>query len=674
VSRQSSKSSASKGRIVRISVFVRHLSLFFVIASPALVLAQFQPPTSEELKMTSDPKAPGAAAVYLYREESTDDNLHFHSYYERIKVLTEKGKEQATIRIPYEHGEFKVSDIKGRTIHADGTIVPLTVKPTDLVDTKSSTRQVNTMVFTLPSVEVGSILEYRLLIRYSDDMVSSPTWEIQQPFFVHKAHYMFTPAKEGGWNYITNDRGQVLNRLMCAHVGVPTEKVVHDATGRFIVDLTDIPPIPTEDWMPPLNTIKQRVELYYTYAHTGKDFWDSEGKQWAKETERFTKPSGQLKKAVAEIVAPTDTEEQKARKIYAAVMKLDNTAFSRSKSEAERKAEKLKAIKNAEDVWTQKSGSDDEIAMLYVALARAAGLKVWPMEVVDRNRVLFDPSYFTVRQLDDYIAIVEVDGKEVFLDPGQKMCPFGFLHWKHTLASGFRLSDKGASLATTPESTYKQAVVQRSADLDLAEDGSVQGTLRVTMNGPEALRWRQLALENDAEEVKKQFNEAIRNDVPDGVQADFDHFLSLDNPDANLMGTVKISGNLGTVTGKRLFLPGLFFESRAKHPFVTQDKRITPIDVHYAQMDSDEVTYHLPSGYSEESMPQSADLTWPDRAMLRIHSVAKDGSVEVQRVFAHNYAILEPKEYNDLHSFYLKVAATDQQQIVLTRAPAAKGN
>ena len=50
---------------MRIPVLVRNTLLFITIATPAFVLAQFQPPTPEELKMTSDPKAPGAAAVYL---------------------------------------------------------------------------------------------------------------------------------------------------------------------------------------------------------------------------------------------------------------------------------------------------------------------------------------------------------------------------------------------------------------------------------------------------------------------------------------------------------------------------------------------------------------------------------------------------------------------------------
>src|ERR1017187_9923324 len=97
--------------------WMRGAVLLFALAAPALLHAQFQPPSAEELKMTDDPKAPGAAAVYLYREDITDESDHSHSIYERIKVLTEKGKELATIQIPYLQGVSSVTDIQGRTIH-----------------------------------------------------------------------------------------------------------------------------------------------------------------------------------------------------------------------------------------------------------------------------------------------------------------------------------------------------------------------------------------------------------------------------------------------------------------------------------------------------------------------------------------------------------------------------
>ncbi|MGA7856719.1 MAG: DUF3857 and transglutaminase domain-containing protein [Terracidiphilus sp.] len=622
--------------------------------------------------MTADPQAPGAAAVYLYREETTDDNLHFHSYYERIKVLTEKGKELATIRIPYEHGQFTVADIKGRTIHADGTIIPLTTKPSDLMDFKTKTLQVNTMVFTLPAVEVGSILEYRLELRYDDSVVSSPKWEVQQPYFVHKAHYVFSPSKEG--ENISNSRGDRLDKLMYAVNTGGDGKMTHNVNGAYVFDITNVPPIPTDDWMPPLNSLNWSINFYYTYTISGTDFWDFESKRWVKDTDHFANPSKALKQAVEGIVAPGDTEDQKARKIYQAVMKLDNTSFTREKSEAEIKKEKLKEIRDAEDVWTRKSGSANELALLYVALARAAGLQAYPMQVVNRDRAIFDPSYLSTYQLDDYIAIVVVGGKEIYLDPGEAMCPYGLLHWKHTVAGGIRLLPSGPTLRATPPNNYTQAAEARVADLTIDANSNVTGTLRYVMSGQDALHWRQLALKNDAEEVKKQFNEAVRADIPDGVQADFDHFLSLDDPDTNLIATVQVSGNMGAVTGKRFFLPGLFLESHARHPFVAEDKRTIPIDVHYPKEEQDDVTYRLPPGYTVESAPQAAAISWPSNATMVIKIKPRDGAVEVVRIMAYNFTLIDSKYYSDLHDFFQKVATADQQQLVLTRVPAAKGN
>jgi hypothetical protein len=105
------------------------LFLLCLIPSPFLAFAQWQQPTPEELKMTSDPAAPGADAVYLYREETTNDNYHTRTVYERLKILTEKGKDYADREIDYEGRVFHITELQGRTIHSDGTIVPFTGQP-----------------------------------------------------------------------------------------------------------------------------------------------------------------------------------------------------------------------------------------------------------------------------------------------------------------------------------------------------------------------------------------------------------------------------------------------------------------------------------------------------------------------------------------------------------------
>jgi hypothetical protein len=640
---------------------------------PAALYGQFQPPTEEELKMTAEPKAPGAAAIYLYREEIADDNLHFHSFYTRIKVLTEKGKELATVSVPYPKGTFSVTDVKARTIHSDGTVIPLDIKPADLVERKGTGFQINKMVFTLPSVEVGSILEYRWQLRYGDTELSSPDWEVQQTYFVRKAHYSFFAFKY--LDRVTDGKGNASSKLLYSSMLPKDTKVVYEAAlGKYTLDVTDVPPEPDEEYMPPVGSLMEQVQFYYSPYFTKEDYWQHEGGRWSKEMDHFAGESKTLKDAVATIVAPTDSEAVKASKIYDAVMALDNTDFTRRKSSAELKQLHLKEAKDAEDVWTRKSGSSDEIALLYLAMTRIAGLKAYAAVVCNRNRNVFNQYFLSMGQLDDVLVLVSINGKEMPLDPGTKFATFGEMAWRHTLVAGLRQAEKGTEFVTIPGMPYKQASTLRLADLTIDRDGSVTGTARISMNGPEALRWRHIAMENDEDEVKKQFNEHMKSLVPDGVNADFDHFLGLEDYHSQLMGIVKISGNMGTATGKRVFLPGVFFESRAKHPFVKEETRQISVDMEYADTVRDDVTYHLPDAFTIESAPPDASIPWSGHAVFQLKSVVNKNDITVGRNFIRGFALLEPKDYSALRDFYQKVATADQQQLVLTSAPVNKGN
>ena len=639
-------------------------------ALPGSLYAQFQPPTSEELKMTEEPKAPGAAAIYLYREETVDDNLHYHSSMARIKVLTEKGKELATVNIPYFRSHYTITDIKGRTIHPDGTVIPLDVKPTDLVEQKGTGFQMNKVVFTLPSVEVGSILEYRWQLRYDDDSLSSPDWDIQQPYYVRKAHYSFLPFK---YLYrVTDSKGNSSSRLMYSYNLPPGSKVDEQPTQfRYVVDVADVPAIPHEDYMPPIDTLLEHVQFYYTPYLSGDEFWKHEGASWSKRMDHFAEESKTLKEAVGQIVAPADSESVKANKLYDAVMALDNTDYTRRRTKIELKRDGLKQIKSADDVWKQKSGSSDEIALLYLAMARTAGLKAYAVTVSNRNRTVFNPYYLTFNQFDDILIIVTLGGKDQILDPGERYSPFGQLEWKHTMTSGIRQSDKGPEFIQIPGNPYKEATTIRIADVIIAPDGAVSGTARFTMAGPEALRWRQIAIENDPDEVKKQFNEYVRGQVPEGVDAEFDHFLGLEDYHSQLMGIVKLSGNFGTVTGKRVFLPSVFFESRAKHPFVEEKTRMTAVDMHYAGIVQDNVTYHLPDNFTVESSPPETSIPWTGKAVFHLKSTAQGNRVEVVRSLSRAFTMVKPAEYTELHDFYQKISTADQQQLVLVAAKPA---
>jgi hypothetical protein len=642
---------------MRISVFLRTLPLLLLLASPIALLAQFQQTAEEELKMTTDLKAPGADAVYLNIEEIANDPLHYLSFYTRIKVLTEKGKELATVNLPYLKGNFQITDIKGRTIQPNGTVIPFVAKPEDLLISKSGNLQIERKVFTLPDVKVGSILEYRYQLQYDARHSLPPFWVIQRRYFVHHAHYSFRPSRTFMWWAI-----------------LPPGVTVKTGFAGYIVDVTDVPPSPDEEWMPPIQSILYNVKFYYTSALGVKDFWLNEAKDWSKDVDHFAAPSEPIRAAVAGIVAPNDSQSDKARKLYEAVQALDNTDYSRKKGVSELKDLKLKEAKRAEDTWKQKSGSSEDIALLYLAMARAAGLTAYAAKVVDRSQGIFDPAYLSLYQLDDTLVIVDIDGKGILVDPGEKMCPFETLSWRHSDAGGLRQGPTGVAFVTTPQQPYAANAEVRAGDFNLDAHGAITGTARFVLSGQEALRWRQSALKNDPGEVKKQFDRALESTLPQGVQAHVDHFIGLDTPGASLMAIIKVEGTLGMATAKRLLVPGFLFETRSHQPFVNEAKRLEPVDMHYGEQVTDQVVYHLPAGFTVEGAPQDTKAMWEGHSAYLTSTTQTPGEVTVIRQMVRAFTVAKPEEYQALRGFYQKVAAGDQQDLVLDAPPAAKGN
>ena len=647
---------------MRNSLFLYGAALLFAAVSPALLCAQFQQPNPDELKMTADPKAPGAAAVYLDIEETDTSNGGSKNYYARIKVLTEKGKEAATIEIVYPAGEISIGSITGRTIHSDGTIVSLNVKPEDLLEVKNSDYRWQRKVFTLPSVEVGSVLEYSYQVR---DTWQAPTWWVQRKFFAHKEHFLFTPIDV-----------DFANLIWWPNLP-PGASVKKDVAGRFSLDITDVPPAPDEAWMPPIDSILYKVRFYYASRYHSldvDDYWKDGAKDWSKDVDKFAEPTKTIHDAVNGLIQPGDSELDKARKLYTAVQALDNTDFSRAKTESERRQLRLKEPKRAEDTWNQKSGNRQEITLLYLAMLRAAGLTAYAMQAVNRDRAVFDASYMTLWQLDDEVVILSTGGKEIVLDPGEKMCPFGTVNWKHSHAEGLRQSTDGPGRAVTPTQAFGSNTVKRTGEITLDPHGGITGTLQIVMTGQEALAWRQSAIEVDAPELKKEFDRDLEKLVPEGVEAHVDHFLGLDQPESLLMAVVKMTGTLGTTTAKRVILPGFFFETRESEPFVKEETRLEPIDMHYAEQVTEQLTFDLPAGMTVEGAPQDTRVSWEGHAVYVVKTKSDPGQITVARVLARAFDLARPLDYQDLREFYQKVAAADQGQLVLTVAASQKGN
>ncbi len=671
-----------------------------VLALPLACVAQkFQEPTKEELQMTSDPKAPGAPAVFLYREEKTDNAGHYVSSYARIKVLSDRGKEWATVEVPYDPQMASPPVIEGRTIHSDGTVIPLAGKAADLLTIRSYKDHLKAAMFTLPSVEAGSILEYRWTVPVTKGTLSftvsdsatplysslmakqTPTWEVQQEIYVHKSRYYFNPFTllESGDRTVLNNttaftslvNGERANNLLFTQHLPAGIQVNRSPKGEYFLELSDVPAIPSEAETPPRESTAYRVVFYYSPYPNADVYWESEIKRVSKKMNHDAEQTSAIMDAARQITVGADTPEAKARKLYDAVQALENTSFTPAGAQLKQPF-MAKELKRAQDVWNDKKGTGNETAALYLALARAAGLEADGLLVADRSLHIFDPNYLSLDQLDALLAVLHVNGKDIYLDPGDKFCPYGQLDWRHSLAGGVEESVK--TPVFTPPNSPNDALTAHSADLTVDATGAVTGTVKILMNGPEALRWRQLNLTAGAAEVRRQFDSSLRAVLPPGIASQVDQLHGLDSTATNLSAVVKVSGQLGSIAGKKILLPGFFFPTAGLAELAAGDSRTLPVDVRFAEQVIDDVNYHLPTGYSVESAPQPVQLPWPRRAALVVKTAPGPGVIDIKHIFARAFVLLDAKEYPALRDFSQKADAIDRQQLVLAPGAGAARN
>ena len=646
----------------------------FLLLAPVTTFALshgWQTPTQQELSMKSYPADPNAPAVYLYREETVDDTLHMHLLYARVKILTQKGKEMfSDIEIPYEANGFSIDSIAGRTIESDGTIVPFTGKPYNKLLLKAGGVKIMEKAFSMPNVQVGSIIEYRYKLRYDDNMLVSPQWYIQQRIPVMKAHYSFVPgAAIYGGNVQINLYGHQLAADDLAYTPnlPPGAQVQTNANRSFSLDLKNIPAIPHDQYMPPIQSNSYRLLFYYSPFHSAQGYWKAVGKYWSEDFDHFAKPTSQIRAAVKSIVSPGDTDTVKVQKIYAAVMKLDNTSFTREHSAAENKAEGIK-VKNAEDIWENKRGTDDQLTRLFVAMVRAAHIKAYGAIVVDRDRAMFESGYLTWGQMDDELAIVKLNGKDVYLDPGQRYCEFGQLHWKHTWTQGIRETDDGTEIFQTPGQTYPENSIARYAQLTLSPNGKIQGTATIVMKGAPALYWRQEALSKDAADLNTEFEKNLQRSMPPGVVVKTNHFVGLADPDHQLLVIVNVSGTMGTKTGKHVFLPAVFFEA-GNPPKFAETHRTVPVDMNYPYNVQDQFQITLPPNLTVDSLPQDGQADYMPNATYIVKFVQKANTIAYGRALSLGEPFYKAAQYPDLRAFFQKVSTDDQQQMALKEVP-----
>jgi hypothetical protein len=585
--------------------------LFWIVAflfAASSFAATWRPVDPAELAQKTPRVDPAADAEAIFWDVRVDDSeatggivLKLY-HYVRIKIFTERGKgAYSTVEIPVL-GRRAISDVAGRTIKADGSIIEL--KKDAIFDrefARSKGLKLHGKSFALPNVEVGDIIEYQFRETRDDEIANYLRLYVQREIPVWSVAYHIKPLTSPFLPFSMRSMA-----FQCQHPPFRQEP-----NGFYVTEFANVPAFKSEPYMPPEDQLRAWLLIYYEEnkkIDAGK-FWKDVGKQDYAAFKPVLKVDGDVKRVASELVSGISDPGAQLRALESFCRtKIRNLSSSASHTTAE-EWKTAKNIHSPGDVLKQKTGGGMQINFLFAALAIAAGFDARMARISDRGDTFFNPERPTTYFIENFSVAVKLADAWVFFDPATPYLEPGMLRWQEEDQSALISDPKEGFFVKTPVSGPERSKRQRKGVFQLREDGTLEGTVEYTYTGHDG---RQMKVEfgnTTLAQQEEDWKESLKARLSTAEMSGF----AVTNANEEykpltVRHNVSIPG-YATRTGKRILFQPAFFQRSAPPRFPESDRK-WDLYFQYGWSEEDEVTIELPSGWNLDQPVVHADATF----------------------------------------------------------------
>jgi hypothetical protein len=619
----------------------------------------WRPVTPQDRNITAaDIGDPEADAAILFREGDLDDDDAEGTslkVYVRIKVFTDRGRRYGDVQLPYRAELGRINDVHARTVHSDSKEFPVEgreIYDKLLVTTGHSIWRAKT--FSMPSVEAGSIIEYRYRQTYPRGFRYFAL-DLQSELFIKELKYRIRPEAashlEVRWTAFNNGADKQF-------------KPVWD--GRYIIDGLNIAPFRREPLMPPDPAVKMWGWLYYS-KETERDpdkYWPDYVKSNFQAAAAQTAPTALIKRIVGSITLSGDTPSEKVERIYHYVQsEIRNTGASAAQPGIQVSGK----VYGPEEVIRRRYGTSHEINRLFISMLRAAGVDARVVELTTRDENFFRRSFPDSFQLNSELtAVIGPGGSPTFYDPGTPNCPIGLLAWEKEAVPALVYDREDPRFVDTPIAEAGSSLEDRTLVVTPLQDGRVTAHAELKVSGHRAMDLRGELSDLSLDQQRKRVVSGVREILPTAIVEDSS--IKLSNT-AGYEGPVELSceftaPGFALPTEKRLLLRPALLEHRDEN-LLPAPHRTNDIYFRYPWSEQDKVIVEIPDGYSEQ-LPENVTI---DIGAARYDATfRREGRhIVYERKLSVNAIVFPAEQYSTVKSFFDRVYQADRAVISLER-------
>ncbi len=585
------------------------------------------------------------------------------THYLRIKIFTERGKEQkSTIDLTY-FGKTNISQVQGRTIKPNGEIIELKKDAVfERTIIKFGKLKVKTKSFAMPGVEAGAIIEYRY--RETRPTRYHTRLEFQQDIPVQIVKYYVKP--------LASDTYRLWSRpFHCNPTPLVKERDFH------MTSLSNVPAFKEEPYMVPENQVRAWMLLFYSESSKidADKYWKELGKKEFNENKSAMKVNDDVRKVATETIGDATTAEQKLERLLAYCRIKVRRLFDDASTLTDEDRKSIKENKGPADTIKNGIGTDRDIDLLFAALATATGLEARVVMVSNRSQDFFDPSFANDYFLDERVIAVKVDGSWKHFSPSNTYIPPGMLPWKNEGLKGLLTDGKEPTFIDLPVSAPEKSLERTIGKFKLSEEGSLEGDAYIELTGHRAALMKE---ENDDESPEKRV-EMLKDIIKKHLGAAEITNIKIENvtdPVKPFIYSFHIKiENYATRTGKRLFLQPAFFQF-GEAAFFTNAQRKYPIYFEYPYLETSHVEIALPTGFELDNAEAPASFNANDVVKYDVSlKLATDAKVMLyNRTLKINGMVFPVETYSALKQVFDLLHKQDNHQVTLkyTASAAAK--
>ena len=606
----------------------------------------------ELLKMST------ASALTLFDNTSVafaEDGSYKINFHKRFKILKESGKNASEVFIPYCEGVELYRINKAYTITPNGKTISATeCKTTSFYPGYPAYRGTAYIMFSMPAIEIGSVIEYDIDIYSVVPMIKDRIlFELQFPFSYPTLSAMMT------FSYPVLSLHKPLNvKLYNSNVIPVISKNNNDRTMQYSWRLLNRKALEGEVDSPPLRELCPELVV--------SDFasWD-EVAVFVKEIfSESSAPTKEVEELTSEITGGAVDKIECARKIFKYIQ---NSVRYVAIDFGYAPFQPQKIM----DIIKNKYGDCKDSVILLLAMLKSAKIDACPVLIRNRARGGVYTEMPSPYEFNHVISLLKIEGHEIWLDPTDKNTAFNVLPMECQDINAFILFENKAEFRKTPASQPIDNQFRSENIIQINNDSSIQGKFTLKVSGWTASLHRQM-LKGLKENEKEEYFRHFMQNIYSPVEISSYKLYNLENLDSNFIFEVNYvaKNQLNKIENLIAFAPtanyyGTFSELNKK-------ERVYDIVLPATFVRNDKIIIDIPKNYLVKTLPKNFNVSFiTGSADIDFQESNEQIIICFQENIINNH--IKAEQYDEIIQYRDNLSKNLSQQIIFREIEEAGG-